>query len=148
MFSSKKGMSPLVATVLLIAFAVALGAMIMNLSGPAGKEGETSKLCEDVSITTNKPICYEEDSVKFTIKNDGTVKIDGIQLIVEEGVDSVTHKIGDSSMIPGESIDETKRMLFPVEGSRLHFQPLILDDGEYIACETKGFFQSDLVYCS
>lgn len=40
---SKKGLSPLIATVLLIAFAVALGVMVMNWgkSAAEGKPGET-----------------------------------------------------------------------------------------------------------
>ena len=36
MFASKKGLSPLIATILLIAFAVALGAVVMNLGPTIG----------------------------------------------------------------------------------------------------------------
>ena len=112
MISSKKGMSPLVATVLLIAFAVALGAMIMNLSGPT-PEDNISKLCEDVSISTRRPVCYEDDSLIFVIENDGLVKVDSLQLLIDEGGNTVTYDIGNSVMIPGESVDLSQRMLFP-----------------------------------
>ena len=45
--NGKRGLSPLIATVLLIGFAVALGVMIMSLTQPI-KEGS----CDDVNFKT------------------------------------------------------------------------------------------------
>ncbi len=57
---NKRGISPIVATVLLIAFAVALGAMIMNWSRSLVEE-EAS--CEDLVITLKTPLCKMENKV-------------------------------------------------------------------------------------
>lgn len=46
----KRGMSPIVATVLLIAFAVALGVMVMKLGQRVPGTGEK---CEDIEVNTD-----------------------------------------------------------------------------------------------
>ena len=48
-FSSKKGVSPLIATILLIAFAVALGSVVMNW-GLSLSLGKSSDACRNVEI--------------------------------------------------------------------------------------------------
>ena len=48
-FSSKKGVSPLIATILLIAFAVALGSVVMNW-GLNLSLGKSSDKCSRVEI--------------------------------------------------------------------------------------------------
>ena len=75
---NKRGMSPIVATVLLIAFAVALGAMVMSLGDKITGDEVT---CENVEITLdnlcnrngilypvaqgkdNKPVTCEEQKI-------------------------------------------------------------------------------------
>ena len=58
---NKRGISPIVATVLLIAFAVALGAMIMNWSSNIGDTEETG--CEDLVITETTPLCELDNKI-------------------------------------------------------------------------------------
>lgn len=83
----RKGMSPLIATVLLIAFAVALGAMIMNWSSTLGEN--TGPDCSKISMFISPYMCYAENMIKLSVKNSGS------------GVESVTLKIIDES---GETI--------------------------------------------
>jgi len=70
---NKKGMSPLIATVVLIAFAVALGAVIMNISSSVVEQNTNmSYKCGDLSFSVHKfsdgsyDICYSETSIVFT----------------------------------------------------------------------------------
>ena len=52
---NKKGMSPLIATVVLIAFAVALGAVIMNISSSVVEQNTNMTYkCADLSFTVHK----------------------------------------------------------------------------------------------
>lgn len=71
----RKGLSPLIATVLLIAFAVALGTMIMNWTFGGGGSASIEELCQETRIQlvpnpSNQGICFDAMSkhIKFTIK--------------------------------------------------------------------------------
>lgn len=110
---AKKGMSPLIATVLLIAFAVALGAMIMNWTSdfeppPVGSDDP----CYDVSIELNQVFgkeifCYENDMIRFNIVNSGQKPIEGIQVrTVNENLQQVQQDLEASSLKVGESLEK------------------------------------------
>jgi flagellin-like protein len=73
-FRSKRGMSPLIATVLLIAFAVAMGAMIMNWSSSLGQSlADEAPDCLGVRLVENPVICYAENIINLKIRNEGDV---------------------------------------------------------------------------
>ena len=87
--TNKKGVSPLIATVLLISFAVALGAVVMNW----GRNIELSKpgdKCIGVEIkvreTNNYHVCYSSSApnvyINFVIDNTGKQDLHGLSLWV------------------------------------------------------------------
>jgi flagellin-like protein len=78
MFLSKKGVSPLIATVLLISFAVALGAVVMNWAGSLSGSGS----CNDIHIDIVS-ICYDEgkQQVMASIQN-GEHAIPGVRFYI------------------------------------------------------------------
>lgn len=84
---NKKGLSPLVATILLIAFAVSLGTLIMSWSIEA--VDSPSDACKDVQIQLQQvpggeAICYDTQNqrVNFLLKNTGQTTIDSLVLRV------------------------------------------------------------------
>jgi len=97
---SKKGVSPLIATVLLIAFAVALGAVVMNWGRTyvedtakfAREKSDIEIKCssdvklEFLKIKDVKHICYYYDAsnlkVNFTVENTGKLDVYGLQVTV------------------------------------------------------------------
>ncbi len=81
---TKKGMSPLIATVLLIAFAVALGAMIMNWSSSLGER--VGPDCSAITMIISPYLCYAENMIKMSVKNTG------------ESVEEVTVRVIDESI--------------------------------------------------
>ena len=113
----KKAVSPLIATVLLIAFAVALGAVVMNwgrsyVEETAEKARTTSDTKVSCSMDVNmkfvvyngkKRICYNEtdDIIKFTLENTGSKNIESIQAKVY-GANSIyiNDSLKNSSMKP------------------------------------------------
>lgn len=143
-------MSPLIATVLLIAFAVALGAMIMNWSSgiDPGEKGSFAE-CGGISLTTTKPICYSDNALQFTLKNDGKGKISAvsIHLTNEDGDLDMLVRIRDSSMIKGETIERTLPIMYPGNSSVIEVTPMILIDGEIESCNDVGFIQKKLINC-
>ena len=99
MFKKKKGVSPLIATVLLIAFAVALGAVVMNwgrtyvedTASLAREKSDTEIKCssdvklEFLSIKNVEKLCYEYTTttkLNMTIENTGKLDIVGLQVTV------------------------------------------------------------------
>jgi len=71
-FHSKRGLSPLIATVLLIAFAVAMGAMIMNWSTSLGDTAGAPD-CSGINLIINPTICYADSKLKIGLQNEGVV---------------------------------------------------------------------------
>jgi len=111
LFSSKRGLSPLIATVMLIAFAVALGAVVMNwgkgyieesTSTPSGEMSLTptpspvTAPCEQaiqlqvLTISGRPDICFDTagNKLNYRFENNGQVAIEGgkLQLIGETDV--------------------------------------------------------------
>ena len=97
MMKNKKGMSPLIATILLIAFAVALGAVVMNIGrsfGPdlsiGGSDGEVdctnSKGLSILEVAGSQKICYSDNGaesfIDFTVSNSAPVNIDDLQIAI------------------------------------------------------------------
>src|SRR3989339_1260455 len=86
-FVSKKGVSPLIATILLIAFAVALGSVVMNwgLNLNLGKSGD---VCRNVEVKIRdieaSEVCFggfgANGYINFVIDNTGWEDISGLAI--------------------------------------------------------------------
>ncbi len=122
-FRNKRGVSPLIATVLLIAFAVALGAIVMSwgrsyivqTQNDVRQKGDTQMMCSsDVSVTPLRTvnqiaICYEDSAnastngtLSYTIKNDGSKVLSGLLVQVIGGNGKVVKKDQPANVGVGE----------------------------------------------
>jgi len=95
-FTSKKGISPLVATVILIAFAVALGAVVMNLGATIGgskisplmEPSECQAVSMDLLKSNDKPQpptfggSGSEGFIEFGLENIGQKRVEKIRISV------------------------------------------------------------------
>ena len=91
-FTRKKGISPLVATVILIAFAVALGAVVMNLGATiTGPRILSTKECQEVSIklleaNAQPQVAFggsgSQGFIEFTLDNVGLKRVERIRVSV------------------------------------------------------------------
>lgn len=72
--ANKKGISPLIATVLMLAFAVAVGTMLVSYFLDSLRHDP----CKGVEIRFDE-ICYKEGMVRFIVINDGTETITNMQ---------------------------------------------------------------------
>ena len=105
----KRGISPLIATVLLLVLSVALGAVVMtftetsteNIANTAGTRIETSLKCElgivlQIVDYENVPqICYNRsgtDNFEVLLKNPGDESISGIRLFLVDSNNKVVQK--------------------------------------------------------
>jgi len=97
----KKGMSPLIATVLLMAFAVALGGMIMNWSVDKGTGGD----CDSINVKVVQ-FCTKSDRIQLSMRNDpGGVRLVGIKLGISESSIESSLRIKDSALQPGQPLE-------------------------------------------
>jgi flagellin-like protein len=105
--SSSRGMSPLIATVLLVAFAVALGAMIINLGSNIGENSGPD--CSKVKIAV-PAVCYAQNMIRMTIKNTGE-PIESLTLIASDGNDNTHIQLGNSKLDEGQQLNVEKPMV-------------------------------------
>ncbi len=96
----KKALTPLISTLLLLAFAVALGAMVMSWGSVRQSQG-----CDGVHLgivdLNGRQLCSKEASVELTLENNGNVAIPRIQaaILSESAASSVSV---DVNLSPGE----------------------------------------------
>ncbi len=119
---SKKGVSPLIATVLLVAFSVALGAVVMDFSDTtkvelteqADTHLETSFKCsldiflKVVEVNNDKQIFCNRtglNNIEIFVENQGSEDADGVQIILFDNASSA-HTYNE--MIPVEAHGHTK----------------------------------------
>lgn len=147
-FKSRKGMSPLIATVLLIAFAVAMGAMIMNWSAGVEAEGHAKvEICEEVSLISASDACYSGNSIKFNVRNNGGKRIDGLLLGSSGDASEFDIRIKDSSLIVGENAERSIPFFYEGGEIKLEFVPLINYEDDLSECRNAGFLQTTLPAC-
>lgn len=96
----RRGMSPLIATVLLMAFAVALGGMIMNLRIDLG----TDDACKGITVRIDQ-FCARDRQIDLILTNlPESQPIAGVKvLVLDSGVESAL-TVKDSDVAPGKDL--------------------------------------------
>ena len=136
MITRKKAVSPLIATVLLIAFAVALGAVVMNWGRTQFSDGTVEGPCSEIDfgleLNGESPnICFSDGKVVFLAYNNGNGEISSLKITV------ISQKGDPYNTAVKEILSslETKKFSFdiPEEFSsiqKVRITPLILPDPE------------------
>ena len=96
----KKGMSPLIATILLMAFAVALGGMIMNWSSSLPTGGAD---CAELKLSIDA-FCREGNQVKLGLRNIGTEDIAEVRLVIVDQTVKEEKTILGSALNKGQTL--------------------------------------------
>jgi len=102
MARSKKGITPIMATLLLISFAVAVGVVVMNL-GRAQVESDAQCAIEIglkfSEISGQQQLCYEgSGSLKFTLENGININVKGLVVNVIGTDKAETFELNDAEM--------------------------------------------------
>ncbi|MGM5481169.1 MAG: archaellin/type IV pilin N-terminal domain-containing protein [Nanobdellota archaeon] len=147
LYNSRKGMSPLIATVLLIAFAVALGAMIMNWSAGIDEEGHgeddsgaaAAEVCGNVNLISDGGVCYADNKISFDVKNVGGHRIDAVKIAISSDSTEYGIKIKDSALIEDESTSREVPYAHTGGEVEVEFIPMVLVEGDLHECPEAGF---------
>lgn len=154
----KKGVSPLIATVLLIAFAVSLGAVVMNwTSGSVSASSDKGSAleidnCENVYFSimqknNTKSICYNRDNqiISFDIEN-GPKQLNGMRFSFLD-----TSKYIDYEMSIAEGILSHNELIYDVvlngELKNVKIIPYISINEQKLFCTKGGEFISFIEDC-
>ena len=80
LFKNKKAISPLVATILLVAFAVSIGALIMNWTSSSGSPNLNLPVsCSAVKLKVLSS-CVDDTETVLSFQNNGPIDINSILL--------------------------------------------------------------------
>lgn len=162
MMKNKKGMSPLIATIVLIAFAVSLGVVVMNigrsfgpdLSGGDGKvDCSNSKGLAILIVSGEQKICFSENGaesyIDFTISNSAPININDLHITIY-GTNEVFNK--DSILASPMKGGEGKRIKIKYDSNvfgnieQVVITPKITDEGASV-CNQKGIILENIQRC-
>ena len=144
-FTNKRGISPLIATVLLISFAVSIGALIMNWSSadtiPIAM-GNPTCVAVELSVLSS---CQSDTEIALSLKNDGTAIIGGI-ILRSNDANSINY------FIPSSSIGLTENRVIRLSKANFNSDtfdiiPIINSNGNELSCTSKALIVSSLIPC-
>lgn len=151
---NKKAISPLIATLLLIAFTVALGVMIMNFGKNIVNDyGGCDSIDIEIDPAPNS-LCYKQDTqeIAFTLRNNGKTDISSIVVRTKnlklQGPDRIKDFDIANSAIPfGGYLSQTHPYIMP-ELFEVSFIPkLTFNSGEQV-CTEQAIKVTSLDFCA
>lgn len=161
----KKGVSPIIATVLLIAFAVALGAVVMNWGKgfveTTAKDTENKAnldlACEQSlsfgvkTIGQTPKVCFNTTHVKVMLENTGSVDITGMQIMFFNNDSDSYNFENDTLTIPAGSVTKFMSINHNLTGDivQVEFIPKITPKGSVSSqlCSKTSLVVTDLTDC-
>lgn len=155
-FKTKKGVSPLIATILLIAFAVALGSVIMNWGLNLDLSDRCNALDFQLRKIVDKDMCTggsgESSYFNFILDNKGSVDIQGMSFLVI-GDKETTFIDLDGIAVPSRSLFETTddMVVFNRDTTgrpqEIELTPKILNEGKRERCTKKAVTVQEFSRC-
>lgn len=142
---SRQGISPLIATVLLLAFAVAIGTMIVSYLIDASNADSCRNV--QIALESSAHACYSGGHVSFIIANQGDKAITGVVVrLIGTGQDVTEHDVPLSlASASATKIDVAYQVVDP-QGVSVTVIPKILSGGNEKAC-TSNALQMTLGTC-
>lgn len=146
-------MSPLLLTIILIALAVALGAMIMSWG--SNKVYPTKASCDSVELVTQQAfgtdlICFNEETgkLKIVVKNSGKSALSAIVYRKISPDMTVRDILLPSSELEVGKIYEAE--IPHVKGEKAHLEiiPQIKNGEEILLCDDKAIVKENIPSCS
>ena len=158
LLGSRHGVSPLIATILLIAFAVALGSVIMNwgLSLSLSSDDPCQAVALEIKDAIESQLCYgnrgSEGYLNFALENRGSSDILGVSvwLIGQKKTELVDlNSISIPRKATFERSDNEALFDFSTVGNldSVQFIPKIMVDGKVHTCTRQSIQPSTIKFC-
>jgi flagellin-like protein len=152
---NKKAIAPIVATLLLIAFAVAVGIVVMNFGRAQVEVAATCAV--DVGMhfkeeNGQRHICYNaaEKQLVFTLENGPNIKVTGVVMDVTGATDTITQHLDDVRMARSGSYSRNADYDKTVSGDirQLKFTPKVTVNKEVLTCTEMALITTRVPDCS
>lgn len=134
---NKKAVSPLIATVLLIAFAVSLGAVLLTYMTSLGTCGGVS--IEIPKLNGKSQVCYNSNTNKldFSIENSGREDLDSLKLTLT-GTLNVDNADIDHPIAQSETgkISIDYKLVYLGKLEKLQIIPVVIEDDQKVICSS------------
>tara|TARA_Y100000034_G_scaffold35645_1_gene43728 strand:- start:7363 stop:7815 length:453 start_codon:yes stop_codon:yes gene_type:complete len=147
LFKHKKGVSPLVATIFLMALAVGVGAVIMQFSEDLVGTETVAACSEDFTLVITKVCMRTASTFEFTAENTGDYDMAGLRIEVQGMGGQGT--IREYPEIIAENGKMKKKINFPVKLQAVQFVPLVKQNEEIHRCNNRLriFTKDDIKGC-
>ncbi len=146
-----KGLSPLIATVLMIAFAVALGTIIMEWSLSFISSDSP---CDEVQVDFFAPaggVCYEAvtKNMRFVLENTGKQDVDHFSINIFDKTLDMT-SLDTKSGLEAGSTQTMKISYSPPSTDKLSIKlvPVVISGDEPVRCDDKRLEMGNIPVCS
>jgi len=145
-FKQRRAMSPLLATVILIAFAVAIGALIMNWTTNINIASCIDAEIEFMKIGEKPTICYNNGKINLVVLVKGNTNIEGLLVRITDEDLNVVDKIIEQKAAKGDTIRANIEYV-KNKSVRVDVYPIIdrLDKEEI--CTDRGIYVDPLGDC-
>lgn len=148
---NKKAVSPLVATILLIAFAVSVGAIVMNWASGVSAAGNIG-VCERLSLTITdqgNDICLDrvENKIRIVVEN-GPEDIDGFRISYLGGTSNVVDHVFAIGAGAIERIELPYNVAANGNPEKIKVIPFVKNNNDRIYCTESGQSFESIPSCS
>jgi hypothetical protein len=149
---NKRGISPLVALIVLVSFSVALGVLVINLLSLLFVEDACESVeVELLELRDFKPLCVDYAGgrvIRFVVRNAGTVEIEQLKIAVITSSDLFQ---GDLVRLvkPAERLDMRDGFRFDAAGEvkEITITPIVRQEGSIKSCIHKEMTYTDIPVC-
>lgn len=151
MLKDKKGVSPLVATIFLIAFAVGLGAVVMRFSEGLIGSDENPACSADFLLVISKICLNPSNELEFIAENKGKVQIAELKVLIENMDGEGTIKKISKSISENEKLGKKTALSDSMQA--VQFIPLVKEgiaqDAKVSECSIRAvtFNKDDINSC-
>jgi flagellin-like protein len=146
MFLNKRAMSPLIATILLIAFAVSIGALIMNWTTSPDIPTPTGQPTCGTATLSVISSCADNSNIYIEIKNQGTSPITDVIMNDLSSTKQVDYYIPGSDLNPGQ----TKEFMISKDSfntNTFRVIPVISISPDRLVCSSRASSTISLTSC-
>lgn len=150
----KKAIAPIVATLLLLGFAVAIGVVVMNFGRAQVEVTATCAVSTDLHFVEKagkKQLCYDatKSALSVVLENGQNIKIHSVGLALKGSEGTATQELGDAQMDKGGSY--LKNIPYSKEKSgelwQVSFTPKVFINKEVLSCTEQTISLSTIVDC-
>jgi flagellin-like protein len=159
---NKRGVSPLIATIMLIVFSVALGAVVVSYGESFVEEQAefvqgvpevSAGLCDAlelnfVTVGGTPRICAGDNQIQLAIDNGPEVTIDGVQARIAGTMDiQLEPNILSTPLERASSLQTTFEHMRVGQVLQVRLTPFVLEDGKQTFCTDKAIVVEDIASC-